>query len=165
MNTGSYFRILFSGKQVNLTFDVSQMVDITSEIYFRVDNGPMTPSLVLSNVYIPVSSNLSQGDVPFHYLEVMVKSMTETRNRWSNGISTRVVFTGLLLDNGSEVTNVVPKAVNILIYGDSITEGVLCAGGSQKFDTDHNDVSLRFPSPQSELFFLTLAHPPFFFTA
>jgi lysophospholipase L1-like esterase len=34
--------------------------------------------------------------------------------------------------------------VNILVYGDSITEGVLALGGSQKFDTDHNDASVVY---------------------
>ena len=33
----------------------------------------------------------------------------------------------------------VPSDLNVLIYGDSITEGVLTLGGSQHFDTDHND--------------------------
>ena len=34
--------------------------------------------------------------------------------------------------------------MNILVYGDSITEGVLTLGGSQKFDTDRNDASVVY---------------------
>jgi len=145
MNTGSYFKILFQGSSVNLTFDTTLMVDIPSQLYITVDNGPKIHTLVLPNVFVEVPVNNTRGDVPYHYLEVIVKSMTETRNRWATGVpSTRVKFTGLLLEPGANTSNVIPSNLNILIYGDSITEGVLTLGGSQQYDTDHNDATVCY---------------------
>ena len=37
-----------------------------------------------------------------------------------------------------------PSDANVLIYGDSITEGALTLGGSQHYDTDHNDASVVY---------------------
>ena len=143
MNTGSYFRTLFTGKTVAINFNVSSMVDPVSEIYWQIDNGPQTMTPVIPTVSLVVPSPLTQGDVPYHLLTVLVKSTTERANRWLTGVnSTRIVFTGLTLDPGAVTAAPIPAPLNILIYGDSITEGVLTLGGSQAADTDHNDVSV-----------------------
>ena len=106
----------------------------------QIDNGPQTPFLVAPSVSLAVPTNLTHGDVPWHTLQVLVKSTTETRNRWSPAQpSTRVVFTGLTV---AAVAAWFPASKSVLIYGDSITEGVLTLGGSQHFDTDHNDASV-----------------------
>ena len=145
LNTGSYFRLMFTGNFVNLTFDVSLMVAPPSQLYYKLDNQGAVHFTVAALVPISVPANLTHGDVPYHFLEVFVKSMTERANRWAAGVpSTRVVFTGLALEAGAKVTQPVPQAMNILIYGDSITEGVLTLGGSQPFDTDHNDASIVY---------------------
>ena len=142
INAGAYFKCIFQGDSANLTFDVSQMVTPPSQIYVQIDNGPQTPFLVSSSVALAVPSNLTRGDVPWHTLQVLVKSTTETRNRWnSSQPSTRVVFTGLTV---AGVAPWLPGPKNVLIYGDSITEGVLTLGGSQHFDTDHNDASVVY---------------------
>ena len=145
MNTGSYIRVLFTGNSVNLTFDTSMMVTPPSQLYYVVDNGPMTPFIISPSISISVPVNLTHGDVPYHYLQVTVKSMTETASRWAAGVpSTRVVFTGLVLEAGASVAPTVNSDTNILIYGDSITEGVLTLGGSQHYDTDHNDATVVY---------------------
>ena len=142
INAGAYFKCIFQGGWANLTFDVSQMVSPPSQIYVQIDNGPQTPFLVASTVSLAAPSNLTHGDVPWHTLQVLVKSTTETRNRWSPAVpSTRVVFTGL---TASAVAPWFPAPRSVLIYGDSITEGVLTLGGSQHFDTDHNDASVVY---------------------
>jgi hypothetical protein len=71
-----------------------------------------------------------------HLLEVIVKSTTETNSRWTPQ-NTAVVFTGLTLDAQATVRLPQRKRYNILIYGDSITEGVRTLGfeGIQN-DTD-----------------------------
>jgi hypothetical protein len=139
INSASSFRTLFSGSFLNLTFDVSSMVVPASQLYWRVDNGPLTPTTISS--VIPITIFLT--DVPYHTLEVMVKSTTERANRWFTGVnSTRVIFTGLITDG--ELVPFLGPTLNVLIYGDSITEGVLTLGGAAPFDTDHNDASVVY---------------------
>ena len=140
INSGAYMRCMFSGNAVTLSFDVSMMVSPVSQVYTRIDNGPLLPTPVGAAISLAVPANLTHGDVPWHTLELLVKSTTERANRWTQGVpSTRVVLTGLTLDGGAAVAPWLPSSVNVLIYGDSITEGVLTLGGSQPDDTDHND--------------------------
>lgn len=116
INAGAYFRFLFTGASVSLTFDVSHMVNPPSQLYWRIDNGPRTGALVAPTLVLPVPANTSVGDVPWHTLEVLVKSTTETANRWATGVdSTRVIFTGLVLSG--QVAPWLPSNVNVLIYG------------------------------------------------
>ena len=118
INTGSYFRVLFTGDTATLTFDVSQMVSPPSQVYWRIDNSPMISAIVNSTIVLTVPVNLTHGDVPYHALEVVVKSTTERANRWAaDQPSTRVIFTGLLLDAGAVVAAFFPSDVNLLIYG------------------------------------------------
>ena len=62
--------------------------------------------------------------MPYHTVELFVKSTTERANRWkATGPSTRVVLTGIEVAADGELAPWVPLDVNVLIYGDSITEG------------------------------------------
>jgi lysophospholipase L1-like esterase len=116
---------------------------MSSEVYWKVDNGPMTLSLVLDTVSVVFPPNNTASTIPYHTVELVVKSTTEGANRWSaSGNSTRVILTGIETDGA--LAPWVPSDVNVLIYGDSITEGVLTLGGSQRFDTDHNDASVVY---------------------
>ena len=141
VNAGAYFRTLFGNSTTCvLNFDVSAMVTPTSEIWSRIDNGAWTQAAVATTLGLTIPSvMLSNTDVPYHLLEVVVKSTTETQNRWNAGASTRVVFKGLTLDAGA--TLVAPRAApkKLLIYGDSITEGVRTLGEAAANDTDRND--------------------------
>lgn len=161
INSAAYIRVLFTGAWANLSFDVSSMVNPPSQLYCRIDNGPLTPYLVAPLIALSVPVNLTHGDVPYHLLEVMVKSTTETANRWQQGVpSTKVVFTGLSVEGA--LAQWLPAPRNILIYGDSITEGVLTLGGSQHYDTDHNDAvraAWRRNGPPPAIPSLT-PHPP-----
>jgi hypothetical protein len=153
VNTGAYMRTLFSGNSVALTFDVSAMVSPPSQIMWRVDDGPLTATPVagLVPLVIPPAA-YKNGDLPFHFLEFVVKSTTETANRWLiEQNSVRVVFTGLVLDAGAGVAQAFPAPKNVLIYGDSITEGVRTIGESAPFDTDRNDVTVCWSFRQAAL--------------
>ena len=85
VNPGSYFKILFESNTASLQFDVSQMVAMPSQLYWRIDNGPMTQELIRATIPLTIPANLTKGDVPYHLLEVIVKSMTESENRWLTG--------------------------------------------------------------------------------
>jgi len=141
VNTGATIRTLFSGSSVNLSFDISAMVSPPTQIYVTVDNGARQHfSLDAALIAVAIPPNNTRGDVPFHTLEVFVKSTTERANRWAAGPSVRVVFLGLVTDG--PLAPWLPAPAKVLVYGDSITEGVLTLGGSQPFDTDHNDNAL-----------------------
>ena len=115
LNTGANFRLLFTGNSLNITFDVTMMVSPASQLYYKVDNGPQTPFIVGPSIPVEVPVNLTQG-VPYHLLTVSVKSMTETANRWAAGVpSTRIVFTGLELEEGAVTAPIVDSTVNILV--------------------------------------------------
>lgn len=142
INTGSYIKFLASGTLLNFKFDVSHMVTPVSEVYWRVDNGPQTLALVQDSVSVTIPANNTAG-IPYHSIEVFVKSSTERANRWSAaGNSTRIILTGIESDGA--LAPWIPSDANLLIYGDSITEGVLTLGGSQPFDTDHNDAAVVY---------------------
>ena len=150
INSASYVRFLFSGSSLSFLFDVSTMVDPTSEVYWRVDNGPAEVSIVMSQVSVTIPQNNTKGDIPYHTIELFVKSTTERANRWSSvANSTRVILKGVECDG--LLAPWIPSDSNILIYGDSITEGVLTLGSSQAYDTDHNDASLVYSYVLSRL--------------
>ena len=145
INGGAYFKVLVQSTFLNLTFDVSNMVSKPSQLYFQVDNGPLFSTPIAASISVDIPKNNTHGDVPWHTLTVIIKSTTETANRWAaTGQSTRVIFTGLIIDG--DVSQFIPSTANMLIYGDSITEGVLTLGGSQSLDTDHNDAVLCWSS-------------------
>jgi hypothetical protein len=102
-----------------------------------VDGGAFTQyTLSTSNPGLTVATGLVKRK---HLLEVVVKSTSETIDRWVKQ-RTAVIFTGLWLDNGATVSAPTRKPFNILIYGDSITEGVRVNGyNGIANDTDRND--------------------------
>ena len=84
---------------------------------------------MLDSVSVRFPRNNTASTVPFHTVELFVKSTTERANRWSaSGNSTRVILTGIETDG--ELAPWLPSDVNVLLYGDSITEGVMTLGGS-----------------------------------
>ena len=121
INGGAYFKTLVQSTFINLTFGVSNMAPTPSQLYVQVDNGPLVNVLIAPVVTVTIPTNNTHGDVPWHTLTVIIKSTTEGANRWqATGASTRVNFTGLVIDG--DVTAWIPSTLNILIYGDSITE-------------------------------------------
>ncbi len=144
VNAGAYFRTLFgSSTTCVLNFDVTGMVSPTSEIWSRIDNGAWVQAAVNTPVSLHIPAiTLSNADVPYHLLEVVVKSTTETQNRWNAGNSTRVLFKGLTLDAGATLLAPLAAPKRLLIYGDSITEGVRTLGEVATNDTDRNDAMM-----------------------
>ena len=140
VNPGAYFRTLFSGATCALNFDVAGMVAPASQIWWRIDNGAWTQASVAASVSCTIpAATAGNADVPYHLLEVAVKSATETQNRWNAGNSTRLVFTGLALAAGGAALAPGAAPIRVLVFGDSITEGVRTQGESAANDTDRND--------------------------
>ena len=141
INAGAYVRTLFSGASVAATFDVAHNAGPLSEVTCRVDgHGPWTVAAVAASVSCPVPPDT--GAAPFHSLELVVKSTSETMNRWNVAApGTAVVFTGLTLAPGSAVVAPAALPCDILLYGDSVMEGVRTLDSTAASDTDRNDVT------------------------
>lgn len=140
-NPGAYFRTLFSGSSCTLNFDVSQNVVPLSQIWLRVDNGPWTLAPVASFIACPIPSNTSNADVPFHLLEVWFKSMDSagTLNRWNAPAQTAIRFLGLTLATGGTVLAPGSAPLRILVFGDSVVEGIRALGEAVSATPDDND--------------------------
>jgi len=137
INPGAYFKVLFLGTSCRLTTDTSSNLPPYSQFWFRVDGGPFTKyTLSAGNPVVTVAEGLVSRK---HLLEVVIKSTSETVDRWLKQ-RTAVVFTGILLDKGATVAPPLRQPFNILVFGDSITEGVRVNGyvGIPN-DTDRND--------------------------
>ena len=142
-NAGAGFRLLFTGSTCGLNFNVAAMASPASQIWWRIDNGPWTQATLAATIACTVpAATAGNADLPYHLLEVVVKSMTELQNRWNVGTSTRIVFTGLTLAGGAAVAAPLAAPLNLLIYGDSITEGVRTLGEAAANDTDRNDAMM-----------------------
>jgi lysophospholipase L1-like esterase len=139
INAGAYFRTLFSGSSVTLNFNVSLMGSPASELYYRIDgHGPWTATNVAATVVAAMPTDTTAA--AYHLLEFVVKSTTETINRWNAAATgTAVVFTGLTLANGAVILAPAVLPCNVLFYGDSITETVRTVNATAANDTDRND--------------------------
>ena len=142
-NAGAAFRVLFSGASCMLGFDVSAMVSPASQLWWRIDTGAWTQASVAATITCAIpAATAGNADVPFHLLEVVVKSITETQNRWNAGASGRVVFTGLTLAAGATVAAPHAAPLRLAVFGDSLVEGVRTLGEAATLDTDRNDATL-----------------------
>lgn len=157
INAGAYFSTLFTGTTCLLNFDVLHMASPVSQIWWRIDapEGPWTKANVATTVTLTIpASTISNADIPYHLLEVTIKSTTETANRWNSvgsATGTAVIFTGLTLDTAAVVAATLKAPLNILMYGDSITEGVRTVGESATDDTDRNDSAFCWAYRQGAL--------------
>ncbi|MDE2575538.1 MAG: SGNH/GDSL hydrolase family protein, partial [Rhodospirillales bacterium] len=143
INAGAYLRVLFTGTSCTLGFNVAANLAPLSQIWWRIDDGAWTQAAVATSIACAIpAATLSNANVPYHLLEVVVKSTTETQNRWNAPSNTAVVFTGITLDAGAVVLAPLAAPLHVLVYGDSITEGVRTLGESAANDTDRNDAAL-----------------------
>jgi hypothetical protein len=139
INAGAYLKVIFSGTSCRLTTDTHGDATPYSQFLVRVDGGPFQ-KYILSSGDPTFTLAAGRANRP-HLLELVIKSTTETVDRW-NRQATAVEFTGILLDAGATVRAPSRKPYNILIFGDSITEGVRVEGYvGIADDTDRNDAT------------------------
>jgi len=145
INSGAYFRTLLGGTATcSIGLNIGAATPY-SEVYARLSSGAWqkyTPTAAGAQSWaltMPTGSTAGK-----YLLEVLVKSTTETQDRW-NSQTTAVQFTGLTLDSGGATTLPAARKYRVLIYGDSITEGVRVNGYSGiTNDTDRNDNTLDY---------------------
>ncbi len=132
-NPGAYFKTVFSGTSCSLLVDVSGFVANSvaagdyPAIKYSVDGGGFTRYLLLNtDTQVTLATGLSAGP---HTLVVYFVAIGVSTDRWVTPVAIFSV-SGLRLDSGAVLTAPTLLPRNIIIYGDSITEGeeVLAAG-------------------------------------
>jgi lysophospholipase L1-like esterase len=135
VNSGSRLRFRFSGPAVHVLFDVSS-VTVPAQVYVQVDGGPKQLYAVdRDDIGITVA-----GRGP-HTVELSVKDVFSRADRWTPPLETGVSVRGL---RGELLGQRVGHSVQLVFYGDSITQGVMapcdantsdCADGTAAFPT------------------------------
>jgi hypothetical protein len=150
INAGAYLKTMFTGASLALNFTVTNDSAPLSQIYYRIDGyeagSPWIEAPVASTITVTLPSNIAAGNGNlYHLLEVMVKSTSQTINRWNSPSNTAVNFAGLTLAAGSSVHAPATYAKNCLFYGDSRMEGVRAVNQTAANDTDQNDALVAWP--------------------
>ncbi len=145
INAGAYFRTMFTGASCYLNFDNSDATTPYSEIYYRVDGyaagSGWTRTTPGADINCSPSGDLASA--PWHLVEVVVKSTSQTINRWNaSALGTVVRLAGITLAPGSSATLPYAAPWTIAVFGDSITEGVRTVNQTATNDTDQNDATL-----------------------
>lgn len=148
INPGAYFRVMYSGSLCIINFDTTNNSTPLSQVWVRVDLGSWNSHSIFSTLNVGGAANSNWG---FHLVEVMVKSTTETQNRWSSPSNTAIVFTGLTLDIGATVMAPESASKNAIFIGDSITEGVRTVDDVSTDDTDRNDAMISWVDKVAQL--------------
>jgi hypothetical protein len=150
INAGAYFKTMFTGASLVLNFTVTNDSAPLSQIYYRIDGyeagSPWIEAPVASTITVALPSNIAAGNGNlYHLLEVMVKSTSQTINRWNIPSNTAVNFAGLTLAAGASVQAPATYQKNCLFYGDSRMEGVRTVNQTAANDTDQNDALVAWP--------------------
>ena len=145
INAGAYFRTMFTGNSCYLNFDTADATLPYSEIYYRVDGysaaSGWTRATPAADINCSPSSDLAAA--PWHLVEVVVKSTSQTVNRWNaSALGTVVRLSGITLAQGASTTLPYAAPWTIAVFGDSITEGVRTVNQTASNDTDQNDATL-----------------------
>jgi len=129
VNPGAYFKVGFSGTSVILNVDETQSsAGSFMNLRYSIDDKNFVQVTVPSQrkAAVPLGQNLSTGN---HNLLVVVYNSLQSEDRWVPRC--QLTVTGLTLDSGARTIapTLLPK--RMLVYGDSITEGVQsnCVGG------------------------------------
>lgn len=153
-NPGAYVRTLFTGDSCALLFDMSAVVAPISQIWCRIDNGPWTLADVAASVALTVpAKTTANAAVPLHRLEIVVKAIDigAGANRWSASAAGAVRFRGVMLWAGGTVQAPGRAPLNVLIYGDSITEGARTLGEASSTTVADMDAMFGWAFEQGRL--------------
>ncbi len=138
INPGATWRTTVTGTTtVALTFDLSALVAPYPVVAVRLDGGAWTRYTVAASV--SVATGLSTAA---HLVEVSFAASRQGSHRWTQA-DQRLACTGLTIDAGATVTAPARRPGSVLVYGDSISEGVR-ALGSASGDLIDNDATADY---------------------
>ena len=153
LNAGAYFSTLFTGSSLAIGFSTSANLAPLPQLYFRIDGysaqSPWTRAELAPSIVPAMPSDTAA--LPYHLLEVVVKSTSEALPRWSSPGATTVVFSGLTLARGATAAAPAGLPTRALFFGDSITEGVRTVNDTAAHDTDRNDATMGWAYAQRGL--------------
>lgn len=122
INGGAYFKTAFGGTSCTLAFDLTGVATPYPKLTYRLDeHGPWATVDLAASIVIAMPSDTA--GYANHFLEVLVRSTSESNSRW-NPQAVAVKLTGVTLDAGKSLA--LPAALPRfgLYLGDSITEGI-----------------------------------------
>ncbi len=153
LNAGAYFSTLFTGSSLALGFSTAANRAPLPQLYYRIDGysaqSPWTRAEVAPSIAPALPADTAA--LPYHLLEVVVKSTSEELPRWSTPGPTTVVFAGLTLARGAVAAAPAALGTRVLFFGDSITEGVRTVNETAPHDTDRNDAIMGWAYAQRAL--------------
>ena len=153
LNAGAYFSTLFTGSSLSLGFSTAASQAPLPQLYYRIDGysaqSPWTRAEVAPRIAAALPADTAA--LPYHLLEVVVKSTSENLPRWSTPGATAVVFAGLSLAPGASAAAPAALPTRALFFGDSITEGVRTVNATAARDTDRNDAMMGWAYAQRGL--------------
>lgn len=121
-NTGAYARASVVGtRSAHIVFGPT--ADLVTVAY-QIDEGPVITQGVVSNGTIPVTL----ADTGLHTVTVWLNSLSQTTGRWS-GLNA-LTLAGFQLGDGGVGAAASRGSKNLLIFGDSITEGIQANEGA-----------------------------------
>jgi hypothetical protein len=127
-NAGAYWSVMVTGgASYALTFDMSNVPAFLSQISYRINGGAWVDAEIAAVVPIAKPSSTGQDGWTRHKIEFMVKSTTESANRWASPYLTSVKFQGLRVYHTGTLPTIAPVTKQSLlgiVIGDSITEGI-----------------------------------------
>jgi hypothetical protein len=128
-NTGAYARFYFKNcTSVTLFLDMTSYNNTAQNPFFTycLDNG-----VLATPINLPSTGQLSISvpDTGSHCLEVYLDSIPQAAGRWARTLFFGIQGIGLSSSGTSDPASVVQGQHNLLIYGDSITEGILANNG------------------------------------
>lgn len=125
-NCGSYLRLKFTGTSIKLRIDNSKHVNVNNlssyypKIKWITDNKEWK-TLQINNSIIELETGLTNTT---HEIIIYVSQLHYADiDRWITPVSS-LTITDIYIDDNAEFLDVTKKTGNILIYGDSITEGI-----------------------------------------
>lgn len=129
-NTGAYLRVYVSGTtSVNIIFGASTT---SANFIYQIDDGlPSSPTTCLNNG----SYTVTLPDTGAHFVTFTLYSISQIAGRWAGALA--VTINGFQLGNGGAAATATRGGRNLLIYGDSITEGTQSHDGSDGVTTSY----------------------------
>jgi len=141
INAGAYLKTTYSGTRCALALDTTANAAPMSQVSVSVDGMPARSYPVSGSIPCAPPAGVIG---PRHSLRVSVKSTSEGLARWTANPQTQVAITGITIDAGQTFGAPVVYPRTMMIYGDSITEGVRTLGYTQPSDTDRNDNAVEW---------------------
>jgi lysophospholipase L1-like esterase len=153
INPGAYLRASIVGTPtaISALFDASDDTQsVLPEVAIKVDDGPWTTYTVASSIALTLPATNGWAK---HSVQMVMKSSWRGsgNSRWGP-TSQDVKFLGFLTSPGTCTSAAITKrALNILIYGDSITEGCYTLNNTSANTTDQDSALQGWAYLQAEV--------------